>query len=39
MIEEYWNRTKEQAVGMEKEAMKDAIRRRLGLPGSSASEN
>jgi hypothetical protein len=32
MIEEYWNRTKEQAVGMEKEAMKDAIRRRLGIP-------
>ena len=32
MIEEYWNRTKEQAMGMEKEAMKDAIRRRLGIP-------
>jgi hypothetical protein len=31
MIEEYWNRTKEQAMGMEKEAMKDAIRRKLGL--------
>ncbi|MEO8356806.1 MAG: cyclic nucleotide-binding domain-containing protein [Chloroflexota bacterium] len=31
MIEEYWNRTKEQAVGMEKEAMKDAIRKRLGI--------
>lgn len=31
MIEEYWNRTKEQAVGMEKEAMKDALRKRLGL--------
>lgn len=32
MIEEYWNRTKEQSVGMEKEAMKDAIRKRLGIP-------
>ena len=32
MIEEYWNRTKEHAVGMEKEAMKNAIRRRLGIP-------
>ena len=32
MIEEYWNRTKEHAVGLEKEAMKNAIRKRLGLP-------
>ena len=32
MIEEYWNRTKEQATNLEKEAMKNAIRRRLGLP-------
>ena len=32
MIEEYWNRSKEQAVGLEKEAMKNAIRRRLGIP-------
>lgn len=32
MIEEYWNRTKEHAAGMEKEAMKNAIRKRLGLP-------
>jgi hypothetical protein len=32
MIEEYWNRTKEVAAGMEKEAMKNAIRKRLGLP-------
>lgn len=32
MIEEYWERTKEQAVGTEKQAMKDAIRRRLGIP-------
>ncbi len=32
MIEEYWNRTKESAVGMEKEAMKNAIRKRLGIP-------
>jgi len=32
MIEEYWQRTREAAVGMEKEAMKNAIRRRLGIP-------
>lgn len=32
MIEEYWNRTKEHAVSMEKEAMKNAIRKKLGLP-------
>lgn len=32
MIEEYWDRTKEQAVSMEKEAMKNAIRAQLGLP-------
>ena len=32
MIEEYWNRTKEHAVGMEKEAMKNAIRNHLNLP-------
>jgi len=32
MIEEYWNRTKEHAAGMEKEAIKNAIRKRLGLP-------
>ena len=32
MIEEYWNRTKEHASSMEKEAMKNAIRKRLGLP-------
>lgn len=32
MIEEYWNRTKEVAAGMEKDAMKNAIRKRLGLP-------
>jgi CRP-like cAMP-binding protein len=31
MIEEYWDRTKEQAVSMEKEAMKNAIRKHLGL--------
>jgi len=31
MIEEYWNRTKEHAVGLEKEAMKNAIRKRLDL--------
>jgi hypothetical protein len=32
MIEEYWQRTREAAVGMEKEAMKNAIRKRLGIP-------
>jgi CRP-like cAMP-binding protein len=32
MIEEYWNRTKEHAAGVEKDAMKNAIRMRLGLP-------
>jgi len=32
MIEEYWQRTREAAVGMEKEAMKNALRRRLGIP-------
>lgn len=32
MIEEYWERTKEQASGMEKEAMKNALRKQLGIP-------
>jgi hypothetical protein len=32
MVEEYWNRTKEYAAGVEKDAMKNAIRKRLGLP-------
>ena len=32
MIEEYWSRTKEYSLGAEKEAMKDALRRRLDLP-------
>ncbi|MGZ9166534.1 MAG: cyclic nucleotide-binding domain-containing protein [Anaerolineales bacterium] len=32
MVEEYWNRTKEFAAGVEKQAMKNAIRKRLGLP-------
>lgn len=31
MIEEHWQRTREAAVGMEKEAMKNALRRRLGI--------
>lgn len=31
MIEEYWGRTREAAVGIEKEAMKNAIRKRLGI--------
>ncbi len=38
MIEEYWNRTKAQAVSMEKEAMKNAIRKHLGLPIPSSSK-
>ena len=32
MIEEYWGRTREAAVGIEKEAIKNAIRKRLGIP-------
>jgi hypothetical protein len=32
MIEEYWDRTKAHSAGVAKEAMKDAIRKRLGLP-------
>jgi hypothetical protein len=32
MIEEYWNRTKENAATLEKEALKNALRKRLGLP-------
>lgn len=36
MIEEYWQRTKEQFVGLEKEAMKNAIRKRLGIPVPAA---
>ena len=32
MVEEYWNRTKEFASSVEREAMKNAIRKRLGLP-------
>lgn len=35
MIEEHWQRTREAAVGMEKEAMKNALRRRLGIPVST----
>ena len=31
MIEEYWERTKTRSVDIEKEAMKEAIRERLGL--------
>lgn len=31
VIEEYWDRTKQVAVSTEKEAMKNAIRKRLGL--------
>jgi CRP-like cAMP-binding protein len=34
MIEEYWGRTREAAVGIEKEAIKNAIRKRLGIPVS-----
>lgn len=32
LVEEYWGRTKERNLGAEKDAMKDAIRKRLGLP-------
>lgn len=32
MIEEYWSRTKDFALSAEKEAMKDAIRKRLNIP-------
>ncbi len=32
LVEEYWGRTKERNLSAEKEAMKDAIRRRLDLP-------
>ena len=32
MIEEYWNRTKEQAQSLEKDALKNAIRKKLNLP-------
>jgi hypothetical protein len=32
MVEEYWQRTREAAVSQEKEAMKDSIRKRLGIP-------
>jgi hypothetical protein len=32
MIREYWERTKERAVSTEKEQMKDALRRQLGIP-------
>jgi len=31
MVEEYWKRTKDQAVGVEKEAMKESIRQKLGI--------
>ena len=32
MVEEYWNRTKEHVQAQEKEALKNAIRKRLNLP-------
>jgi hypothetical protein len=32
MIEEYWMRTRSAAVAMEKEAMKDELRKKLGIP-------
>ncbi|RPI92578.1 MAG: cyclic nucleotide-binding domain-containing protein [Chloroflexi bacterium] len=50
MVEEYWERTRATAANMEKEAMKEALRKRLGLtppplpkaepatPAASASE-
>jgi cyclic nucleotide-binding protein len=38
MIEEYWMRTRNAAVAMEKEAMKDEIRKKLGIPIPSKSK-
>lgn len=32
VVEEYWRRTKERSLSMEKEAIRDAIRKRLDLP-------
>lgn len=32
LVEEYWGRVKERNLGLEKEAMKDALRKRLNLP-------
>jgi hypothetical protein len=32
LVEEYWGRTKDRGLSAEKEAMKDAIRKRLNLP-------
>ncbi len=32
LVEEYWGRAKERNLGAEKEAMKDALRKRLNLP-------
>jgi hypothetical protein len=32
MIEEYWMRTRSAAVAMEKDAMKDELRKKLGIP-------
>ena len=32
IVEEYWNRSKEQSADVEKDAMKNAIRKQLGLP-------
>ena len=32
LVEEYWGRAKEKNLGAEKDAMKNAIRKRLGLP-------
>ena len=32
LVEEYWGRTKERNMSAEKEAMKDALRKRLNLP-------
>jgi hypothetical protein len=32
MIEEYWERTREVAANVEKEAMKNALRKQLGIP-------
>lgn len=38
LVEEYWGRTKERGLSAEKEAMKDALRKRLNLPTPPKTE-
>ena len=38
MVEEYWKRTQKESQQAEKEAFKDALRQRLGLPQPSAGD-